>query len=262
MLKTPEEINNFINFHKNFIGMNRGKAASSDERLKSRWLWGFGTNAQSAAFGYLMLNDRDSALEWFNKSAEFYLKCLDSYEETGQYFGLSTSFTETAALQVMKSCVLSGNKINISKISLYVIKNKPEISLGSDLIYNYVLALSAVITSDKNLNEIAFERIKKLTASEEKHSKNTGGYYEGTAIALAGIVENNENKIFEGLNKVLASFDKSGKDRDSSDDFPFCIDAVMLLLIAEYNGIELDPGNIDKNYPNHILTCRYLNLKT
>jgi len=252
MLKTTEEINNFINFHKNFIDMNLEKAASSDERLKSRWLWGFGTNSKSAAVGYLTLDDRDSAMEWFNKSAEFYLKCLDSYEETGQYFGLSTSFTETAALQVMKSCVLSGNKINIIKISEYIVKNNPEISLGSDLIYNYVLALSEVIASDKNLNETAFERIKKLTVSEEKNSKNTDGYYAGTATALAGIVENNKNKIFEGLNKVLMSFGKSQKDRNVPDDFPFCIDAIMLLLIAEYKGIEIESKNIDKDYLNHI----------
>lgn len=252
MLNTPGEINNFINFHKNFINVNREKALSPDVKLKSRWLWGFGTSAQSAALGCLTLNDRDSALEWFNKSAEFYLQCADLYEETKQYFGLGKSFTETAALQVMKSCVLSGNKLNIIKISEYVIKNKPETSLSPDLICNYVLALSAVVLSDNNPNEIASETIKKLAASEEKNPETVEGYYAGTATALSGIIENNNDKIFGGLNKILQSFGKSQKDRDVSGDFPFCIDAIMILLIAKYKGIEIDAGNINKNYLNSI----------
>ena len=76
MLKPQEEIIDFINFHKEFINSNREKIVVQDKKL-TRWLWGFGTNAKSVALGYLMLNNKDEALIWFNKSVEFYFQCIE-----------------------------------------------------------------------------------------------------------------------------------------------------------------------------------------
>ena len=269
MLKTPEEIINFINFSKEFINSNKKKILVPDKKFKSRsvqplvegspritqrWLWGFGTNAYAAARGYLMLNDRENAMNWFNKSSEFYFQCIKSYNETGQYFGVSKTFTETAALQVMKSCMLSGNKGNINEISYYIIENKPEISLNSDLIYNYVLALSMMIgdeTIDDNDNDL-HKQIKKLAASEKTHGKDVTGYYVGTADALKGIAENNKEKIFKGINKILFSFSKY---LPRTKEVPLCIDAIMLLLITKNKLAEIDMQDIDKKYQKYVSLC-------
>ena len=73
MPKTPGEI---INFHKKFIDSNKEKILTSDKKLKSRWLWGFGTNAHTAALGYLILNEKENALIWFNKSFSLLKKSI------------------------------------------------------------------------------------------------------------------------------------------------------------------------------------------
>jgi hypothetical protein len=255
MLGTQEEIVNFINFHKEFVNSNKEKILTSDEKLKSRWLWGLGTNAQAVALGYSMLNDRNDALIWFNKSAEFYFQCMQSYDKTKLCFGISESFTETIALQVMKSIVLSGNKNFINELSNYTAKNKPEISMSSDLIFNYVIAASMIIITrgerlNEELNEELKKQLKKLSESEEKHGEGVIGYYAGTSDAMEGLAENNKEKILNGINKMLFSF---GKYLSRTKDIPLCIDAVMILLIAKNKEIEIDiQEGIYENYQKYI----------
>ena len=255
MLETQEDIINFIKFHAEFVNSNKEKILTSDEKLKSRWLWGLGTNAQAAALGYLMLNDRNSALTWLNKSAEFYFRCMQSYDKTKLYFGISESFTETIALQVMKSIILSGNKNLINETANYIVKNQPEISMSSDLIYNYVIAVSMIITRGERLNEDLNEQLKKLSVSEEKHGGNVTGYYAGTSFALEGIAQNNKEKILNGVNKMLFSF---SKHLSRTKDIPLCLDAVMILLVAKNKEIEIDvQKEIHENYKKYIPLCLF-----
>ena len=257
MLKTGEEIINFINFHKKFIDENSEKIKTHDKKLKSRWLWGFGTSAYAVSLGYLVLNDKKNAVSWFNKSSGFYLRCADLHLQTKQYFGINKTFTETAALQVIKSCVLSINKKSINKITDYIIENRPE-AFGSDLIYNYVLALSLFIICSKNPGKYKhkhlIQQVEKLSESEKKQKGNVSGYYKGTKDALAGLSENNKEKFFKGINKILSSFCRS---LPKTGDLPVCTDAVMILLIAKDRGMEINIKNISRKYHKYIASCLF-----
>ncbi len=240
MQKTQNDIPDIIKFHKKFIESNSEKILSPDKKIKSRWMWGLGTNAKIIALNYLLLNNKSDAAYWFNKSVEFYMNCLKLYKK-GANFGINSSFSETAALHVMKSAVFSGNKECINELAGYIIKNKPEISLKTNLIYNYVLAVSMLITDD---NELC-EQLKKVVESEDKYKKKIKNYFTGTAKTLEGIVENDAEKIIEGASEMLIEFnDYSTKN----NELPVCEDLMMILLIARGKGIEINAPDIWGKY--------------
>jgi hypothetical protein len=250
--RSPEDI---IRIHKKMINKTLDEIDERPKAIASTSYESMGSSATRIALKYLVLNNRDEAISWFNKSAEYYKsskKIKDNFsKDFAGKFEYRKYFTETMALHMIISAVLSENMVQVREISKDILEIPPHKTSNNHLTFDYVNSLATLILDSSEFYPTQINKFKEL---EDKYAKTMSGAYNGMAKSLLAICNKDENSIMEGINQILDQFHMRIK---RSKEIPICLDALMLLKLGEIKGLQMNLDKIEEKYHKYVTKCMF-----
>lgn len=213
------------------------------EQITSTY-FSMGLNARHIAIYNLLLGNKEEAIKWFEKAAEYYSKSRVKGRDGEVQIVMWSLLTS----------LLSKNKDLMDK-SAKIIDDLDHRT--PSYFYHFVSCLANLIIGNEDIALKNAEKLEELEPTNYSKLK----YYRGLGKTCRGIIKKDSNLVKSGLTDILrrhkSLVPSLGK---TMDDALVCIPATGLLLLAKIRGTTVNPREIEEAYKNYIpwllLSCR------